>query len=83
MRGLSNFTRKAVYIYGYQEASDVQQKVKELQKRVSHLMIVIVDNITVKYEEGSEVVVKAVQGIEKDVKDLLRCVSYALTIINC
>jgi hypothetical protein len=67
---------QTVYIFGYQEASDVQQKVKELQKRVSHLMIVIVDNVTVKYEEGSEVVVKAVQGIEKDVKDLLRCVSY-------
>ena len=35
-------------------------------------MIVIVDNITVKHEEGSEVVVKAVEGIEKDVKELLR-----------
>jgi hypothetical protein len=56
----------------YQEASAVQQKVKELQERVGHLMIVIVDNVTVKYEEGSEVVVKAVDGIEKDIKDLLR-----------
>jgi hypothetical protein len=35
-------------------------------------MIIIVDNVTVKYREGSEVVVKAAKGIEKDVKDLLR-----------
>jgi hypothetical protein len=67
----------------YQEASAVQQKVKELQNRVGHIMIVIVNNVTVKYEEGSEVVVKAVEGIEKDVKDLLRCASYTLTIVNC
>jgi len=45
-------------------------------------MIVIVDNVTVKYEEGSEVVVKAVEGIEKNVKDLLRCAPYLLTIVN-
>jgi hypothetical protein len=48
-------------------------KKKELQERVAHLMIVIVDNITVNHEEGSEMVVKAVEGIEKDVKELLRC----------
>jgi hypothetical protein len=69
--------------YVYQEASAVQQKVKELQNRVGHIMIVIVNNVTVKYEEGSEVVVKAVEGIEKDVKDLFRCASYTLTIVNC
>ena len=45
-------------------------------------MIVIVENVTVKYEEGSEVVVKAVEGIEKDVKELLRCASLVLTIVN-
>jgi len=45
-------------------------------------MIVIVDNVTVKYEEGSEAVVKAVEGIEKDVKDLLRCASYLLALVN-
>ena len=45
-------------------------------------MIVIVDNVTVKYEEGSEVVMKAVEGIEKNIKDLLRCASYLLTIVN-
>src|SRR5260221_11738986 len=60
----------------YQDASAVQEKVKEMQERVAHLMIVIVDNVTVNHKEGSEVVVKAVEGIEKDVKDLLRCVSY-------
>ena len=47
-----------------------------------HLMIVIVDNVTVKYEEGNEVVVKAVERIEKDVKDLLRCASYTLASIS-
>jgi hypothetical protein len=46
-------------------------------------MIVIVDNVTVKYEEGSEVVVKAVKGIERDVEDLLRYASCTLTIVNC
>jgi formylmethanofuran dehydrogenase subunit D len=45
-------------------------------------MIVIVDNVTVKYEEGTEVVVKAVEGLEKDITDFLRCASYALTVID-
>jgi hypothetical protein len=67
----------------YQEVSAVQQKVKELQNRVGHIMIVIVNNVTVKYEEGSEVIVKAVGDIENDIKDLLRCASYTLTIVNC
>jgi hypothetical protein len=72
-----------IYICVYQEASDVQRKVKELQEKIGHLMIVIVDNVTVKYEEGSDVVVKAVEGIEKDIEDLLRCASYTLIIVNC
>jgi hypothetical protein len=71
-----------VYIYLDQGASALQQQVKELQDRVAHLMTVIVDNVTVKDEEGIEVAVKAVEGIEKDVKDLLRCASYTLTIVN-
>jgi hypothetical protein len=66
----------------FQEASAVQQKVKELQNRVGHIMIVIVNNVTVKYEEDSEVIVKAMKGIEKDVQDLFRCASYSLTIVN-
>ena len=36
-------------------------------------MVVIVDNVTSKNEEGSdEVIVKAAKGIEGDIKDLLR-----------
>src|SRR6266542_3331803 len=53
-------------------ASAVQKKVKELQERVSHLMIVIVDHVIVKYEEGSEM--KALECIGKDIEELLRCV---------
>ena len=54
----------------------VGQKVKELQDRVCHLMVVIVDIVTSKNENGSddtdEVIVKAAKGIERDIKDLLR-----------
>ena len=36
-------------------------------------MLVIVDNVTSKNEEGSdEVIVKAAKGIEQDIEDLLR-----------
>ena len=53
--------------------SAVGQKVKELQDRVCHLMLVIVENVTSKNEEGSdEIIVKAAKGIERDIKDLLR-----------
>ena len=53
--------------------SVVEQKVKELQDRVCHLMMVIVYNVTSKNEVTSdEVIVKAAKGIEQDVKDLLR-----------
>ena len=55
-----------------QNVSAVEQKVKELRDRVCHLMVVIVDNVTSKNEEGSdEVIVKAAKGIERDIKDLL------------
>jgi Zn finger protein HypA/HybF involved in hydrogenase expression len=58
----------------HQEASEVEQKVKELQVRVGNLMIVIVDHVTLKDEEGSkETVVKTAEGIEQDIKELLRC----------
>jgi hypothetical protein len=63
----------------HQEASDVEQKVKELQVRVGDLMIVIVDHVTLKDEEGSKVtVVKTVEGVEQDIKELLR---YGLRIV--
>jgi hypothetical protein len=55
--------------------SVIENKVKDLQDRVCHLMVVIVDNITSKNEEGTnEVVVMAAKGIERDIKDLLRYV---------
>ena len=62
------------YIIG-QNLSAVEKKVKELQDRVCHLMVVIVDNVTSKNEEGGdEVIVKAAKGIERDIEDLLRYV---------
>ncbi|KDR85866.1 hypothetical protein GALMADRAFT_234981 [Galerina marginata CBS 339.88] len=55
-----------------EEASAVESKVKEIQDRVGHLMVVIVAHVTAKNEEGSrEVVVKAAKGIEGDIKGLL------------
>jgi hypothetical protein len=52
----------------------VEQKVKELQERVGHLMIDIMYHVMPENEEGSdEAVVKAVKGIEDDIKRLLRC----------
>ena len=64
------------YIYS-QNISVVGQKVKELQDRVCHLMMVIVDIVTSKNENGTgdttdEAIVKAAKGIERDIKDLLR-----------
>ena len=62
-----------------QNVSAIEQKVKELQDRVCHLMVVIVDNVTSKNEEGSdEVIVKAAKGIERDIKDLLRFPNFKL-----
>ena len=59
----------------------MEQKVKELQVRVGNLMIVIVDHVMPKDEEGStEAVVKTVKGIEEDIKELLRC---GLCIMIC
>ena len=53
---------------------DVEQKVKELQVKVGDLMIVIVDHVTLKDEEDSKAtVVKTAEGIEQDIKELLRC----------
>ena len=67
---------KMFTIYYSQNISVVGQKVKELQDRVCHLMVVIVDIVTSKNENSSdntdEVIVKAAKGIERDIKDLLR-----------
>ena len=58
----------------YQGASEVEPKVKELQVMVGNLMIVIVDHVTLNDEEGSkETVVKTAEGIQQDIKELLRC----------
>jgi len=58
----------------HQDALVVEQKVKELQERVSHLMIVILHRVTPKNEDGSEeAVVTTVKGIEEDIKALVRC----------
>jgi len=41
-----------------------------------HLMVVIVDNVTAKNEEGSEeVVLKAAKAIERNIEGLLRWAS--------
>ena len=47
---------------------------KELQVRIGDLMIVIVDHVTLKDEEDSkEIVGKTTEGIQQDIKELLRC----------
>jgi len=57
----------------HQDASVVEQKVKDLQERVSHLMIDILRHVTPKSEEGNaEAAVKVVKGIEEDIKQLLQ-----------
>jgi len=57
----------------HQDASAVEQEVKDLQERVSHLMIDILRHVTPKSEEGNDqAVVKVVKGIEEDIKQLLR-----------
>ena len=65
-----------VLLYYCQNIPVVGQKVKELQDRICHLMLVIVDIVTSQNENGSddtdEVIVKAAKGIERDIKDLLR-----------
>jgi hypothetical protein len=77
MRGSLNsaFDRcKTIDQIVHQEVSDVEQKVKELQVRVGEIMIVIVNHVTLKDEEGSkETVMKTAGGIEQDIKELLRC----------
>jgi hypothetical protein len=60
---------KTIDKFIHQEASDVEQKVKELQVRVGNLMIVIVDHVTLKDDEGSK---KTAKGIQQDIKELLR-----------
>ncbi|PPQ97464.1 hypothetical protein CVT26_002812 [Gymnopilus dilepis] len=51
-----------------EEGSTVEKKVKELQDRVGHLMIVVVDNVTQDEEEAANVKAK---NIERDMAALL------------
>ena len=82
MRGSLNSAfegRKTIDKIIHQEASNVEQKVRELQVKVGDLMIVIVDHVTLKDEEGSkDTVMKTAEGIEQDVKELLR---YGLRLV--
>ena len=72
-------------IYYCQNISAVGQKVKDLKDRVYHLSAVIVETFRPNKENGSdEVIVKAANGIERDIKDLLRYHAQTLrTIIDC
>ena len=77
MRGLCDSVQEIVAkwftIYYRQNLSAVGQKDKELQDRVCHLMMVIVDIVTSGNENGGDkVIMKAAKGIERDIKDLLR-----------
>ena len=63
---------KCLTILYFQNTSVVNEKVKELKDRVNHLSEVIVKTFTPNNENGSEVIVKAAEGIEQDIKDLLR-----------
>ncbi|KIM42757.1 hypothetical protein M413DRAFT_26755 [Hebeloma cylindrosporum] len=66
-----------------EEASAVEQKVKELQAKVGDLMIVIVDHVTRKDEEGSkEAVVKSIQGDIKELLSTLGTINEDLTKIS-
>ena len=82
MRGSLNSAfegRKTIDKIIHQEASNVEQKVRELQVKVGDLMILIVDHVTLKDEEGSkDTVMKTAEGIEQDVKELLR---YGLRLV--
>ena len=76
MRGSLNSAfegRKTIDKIIHQEASSVEQKVRELQVKVGDLMVVIVDHVTLKDEEESKAsIVKTAEGIEQDIKELLR-----------
>ena len=79
MRGLywdsaQETLQKMVNNYYCQNTSVVGKKVQELKDRVYHLSNVILETFTPSNENGcEEVIVKAAKGIERDIKDLLRC----------
>jgi len=63
-----------------QDATAVEEKVRELQERVEALMIAIVRNVTAGSEETK--IVAAGKAIENDLKDLLECVIFACMQVN-
>ena len=77
MRGLCDSAQEMVArwftIYYCQNISAVGEKVKELKDRVHNLSMVIVNTFKPNNENGSdEVIVKAANGIKRDIKNLLR-----------
>ena len=45
-------------------------------------MVVIVDDVTSKNEEGDEAILKAAKSFERDIKDLLRYAQASLYILR-
>ena len=77
MRGLFDSAQEMIArrftIHYCQNISAVGQKVIDLKDRVYHMSVVIVETFRPNKENGSdEVIVKAANGIERDIKDLLR-----------
>ena len=60
-----------------QEGAAVERKVKELQDRVGHLMIVVVENVTKTDGESQEANKQLAKHLEMDIQALLR---YLLTV---
>ena len=59
--------------YCQNTTSVVSEKVEKLKDRLYYLSMVIIETFTPNSENGSdEVIVKAAEGIEQDIKDLLR-----------
>lgn len=68
----SQFLSIALFIYGFfQDATAVEERVRALQSRVSNLMIIIVDKVTVTNGNTTKTTItKAAKEMEKDIADL-------------
>ena len=70
---IPGYVAKRLTIYYCQNTSVVGKKVKELNDRVHHLSVVIVETFKPNNENGSDdVIMKAAKGIEQDITELLR-----------
>lgn len=56
-------------IYFFQDVSTFDQKLEELKDRVYHLTVIVFDNVTFKKEGSDEVILEAMNGIERIIKD--------------